>query len=32
MIQSGDGDWIINPIPLGTESQMLKGALIEDRI
>jgi hypothetical protein len=32
MIQSGDGDWIINPIPLGIESQVLKGALIQDRI
>ena len=32
MIQSGDGDWIINPIPSGIESQMLQDALIEDRI
>jgi len=32
MIQSGDGDWIINSIPSGIESQMLQDALIQDRI
>ena len=32
MIQSGDGDWIINLIPPGTESQALKDALIQHSI
>jgi len=32
MIQSGDGDWIINPIPSGIESQMLQDALTQDRM
>ena len=32
MIQSGDGDWIINPIPSGIESQMLREALIQYRM
>jgi hypothetical protein len=32
MIQSGDGDWIINSILSGIESQMLQDALIQDRI
>ena len=30
--QAGDGDWIINSIPSGIESQMLQDALIQDRI
>ena len=32
MIQSGDGDWIIYPIPSGIESQMLQDTLIQDRM
>jgi hypothetical protein len=32
MIQSGDGDWIINRIPSGIESQVLKDALIQHRV
>ena len=31
MIQSGDGDWIINHIPSGIESQVLQDALIQHR-
>ena len=30
MIQSGDGDWIINPIPIGVEFQTSRTALILD--
>ena len=29
MIQSGDGDWIINLLPSGIESQMPQGVLIQ---
>jgi hypothetical protein len=32
MIQSGDGDWIINRIPPGIESQAVKDALIQHSI
>ncbi len=32
MIQSGDGDWIMNLIPSGIKSQMLQDALIRDKI
>jgi hypothetical protein len=32
MIQSGDGDWIINRIPPGIESQVPKDAMIQHRI
>jgi hypothetical protein len=28
MIQSGDGDWIINPHPPGIKSQMLNKPLV----
>jgi hypothetical protein len=32
MIQSGGGDWIINSLPSGIESQTPYGALTQDRI
>jgi hypothetical protein len=32
MIQSGGGDWIINSLPSGIESQTPYGALRQDRI
>jgi hypothetical protein len=32
MIQSGDGDWIINSIPSGIESQMPQDAPLHNRM
>ena len=32
MIQSRDGDWIINSIPSGTETQTFYGALTRDEV